>query len=167
MKKYLTEAYLVLLLCICMSMYFLYTGLTKEKITSDKDLSEIKGTYSRHSFKDNTGFKNFTHQYYIWTAEYPSAFQIKADYLSLFDSIKFSLDLKPGDSITFTIPTKLKTKLNSTDNIFVTSIKANKTVYLDQNETLKKEKRAADSNFDYVLAIIVLVVGIFTYFKRR
>lgn len=167
MRKYLNEAYLGLLLGICVGIYFLYTGLTKEKITSDKDLSEIKGTYYKHSFKDNTGFKNFTHQYYIWTAEYPSAFQIKADYLSIFDSTKFSLDLKSGDSIRFSIPTKLKTKLNSTDNIFVTSIKTNKTIYLDQNKILEKEKQSADSSFDYVISIIALISGIFTYFKRR
>ncbi len=167
MKKYLNEAHFGLLLGICVFIYFLYTGLTREKITSDKDLSEIKGTYSNHSFKDNTGFRNFTHQYYIWTNEYPNAFQIKADYLSLFDSVKFALDLKPGDSITITIPTRLKTKLNSTDNIFATSVETRNTTYLDQTKTLEKEKRFAEDNFDYVIAIIALISGIFTYFRRR
>lgn len=76
MKKYLNEAFLGLLIGVGACIYFLYNGLTKVNVTSPNDLIEIKGTYLRHSFKDNTGFKNFTHQYYVWTANYSNAFQV-------------------------------------------------------------------------------------------
>ena len=136
MKKYLNYANFGLLVGICAFVYFIYTGLTTVKLTSANGLTEIKGTYLKHSFKDNTGFKNFTHQYYIWTANYSNAFQVKADYLRFFNAEQFAANIKPGDSIVFTIPTNLKTKLNSAENVFVTSIWTNSVTHLDKSKVL-------------------------------
>jgi hypothetical protein len=167
MKKYLNEAHFGLLVGLCAFIYFLYTGLTKEKITSGNNLTEIKGIYQRHSFKDNSGFKNFTNQYYIWTANYKNAFQIKANYLRLFNADEFATNIKVGDSITFTIPKTLIDKLNSEGNVFVTSIETKGTTYIDKNKVLEYEKHWADKNTDYFFAFAFLIVGLVVYFKRR
>lgn len=167
MKKYLNEAFLGLLIGVGACIYFLYNGLTKVNVTSPNDLTEIKGTYLRHSFKDNTGFKNVTHQYYIWTSNYSNAFQVKADYLRFFDAEQFATNIKLGDSIVFTIPTNLKTKLNSEENVFVTSILANSVNLLDKNKVLEFEKHLADKNMDYVFAFGFLAAGLWVYFSRR
>ena len=160
-------AHFGLLIGLCAFIYFLYIGLTKEKIASSNDLTEIKGIYLRHSFKDNTGFQNYTHQYYIWTTNYTNVFQIKADYLKIFNAREFATKIKVGDDVTFTLPTKLCEKLNSDNNIFITSIEANGTTYLDKNKVLDLEKKSAYDNFDFFIAFVFLIAGLFAYFKRR
>ena len=137
------------------------------KLTSSNDLTEIKGTYIKHSFKDNTGFKNFTHQYYIWTANYSNAFQVKADYFRFFNGEQFATNIKLGDSIVFTIPTYLKTKLNSEENVFVTSILANSVTHLDKTKVLDFEKHLADTNLDYFFAFGFLAAGLWVYLSKR
>ena len=122
MKRFVNEGHLGLLFGMTACIYFLFTGLTKEKITSANDLIEIRGKYLKHSFKDNKGFKNFTHQYYIWLENNSNTFQVKAGYLGIFDAREFLRNVNQGDDLTFTIPKRLIEKLNSTGNVFLTSI---------------------------------------------
>jgi hypothetical protein len=144
-----------------------YTGLTRDKINTDNDLTEIKGTYLRYSFKDNTGFRNFTHQYYIWTKEYSNAFQIKADYLRIFDRQEFTTNIRLGDSLNLTIPKRLYETLNSGNKVLVTSIEKQGKIYLNKNEVLEIENDLATSKSDYYLGTMYFVAGLFLYFKRR
>jgi len=167
MKKYLNEGHFGLVLGTTAFIYFLYTGLTRDKITSDNDLVEVKGKYLRHSFKDVIEYKNSSHQYYIWTEEYSNAFQVKADYLGIFNGRDFITKIKRGDEVIFTIPKRLINKLNSADNVFVTSIQINRRTYLNKNETLDIERHLATSNADYYIGTMYLVVGLFVYFRRR
>ena len=167
MKKYLNEAYFGLLVGICAFVYFLFTGLTKEKLSSTNDLTVIKGTYLKHSFIDNTGVKNFTHQYYIWTENYANAFQVSASYLDMFAAKDFDLNIKHRDSITLTIPTRLTAKLNSKDNIPVTSIEANGITFLDKDKVIEYEKHLVEKNMEYVFAFGFLAAGLWVYFSRR
>lgn len=101
----------------------------------------------RHSFKDNTGFKNFTHQYYIWTENNSNVFQLKADYFGIFNALDFLRNVNQGDDLTFTIPKRLIDKLNSADNVFLTLIEGGGRTYLDKNKVLEIEKGFSEVEF--------------------
>jgi len=162
MKKYLRDKYLGLIFCVAFSIYFTYEFFTKDKIESDEDLIEIQGQFSDYSFKDGTGRKRMGHQYYIHLDNYINQFQIKADYLNDFKSIDFATKVRKGDKVVFTIPKGEKGKLNSTDNVFVTSIKVKGKTYLDKNKVIETEK-------SYTLlygALGFLVLG-FILFKMK
>ena len=167
MKKYLNEGVLGLIIAVVAFPYFIYTGLTREKITSDRDLVEIRTPYLRHSFVDNEGFKNFTHQYYIWTENQKLSFQVKADYLRIFKKADFTKTVVQGDTIKFTVPKGQLKKSGTDDHYFVTSIESKGTIYLDKNEVLEIERKLAASNSDYYFGLMYLVVGLFVYFRWR
>lgn len=167
MKKCFNEGNFGLLFGVTAFIYFLFSGLTKDRIASTNDLVEIKATYLRHSFKDNIEFKNTTHEYYIWTKDYSNAFQIKADYLSIFDARGFLTRVRPGDKVIFTIPRILSGKLNSDENIFVTSIEARGRTYLDKTKALETERDLLTSNAEYFIGTGYLIVGLIVFFRRR
>ncbi|GAA4425328.1 hypothetical protein GCM10023188_06160 [Pontibacter saemangeumensis] len=167
MKRFLNEGHLALLFGLTAFTYFLYIGLTKESITSPKDLVEIEGTYEKHSFKDNTGFKNFTHEYYIWTDNHRNTFQVKADYLHIFNRKDFLSNVNQGDKIKFTIPSKSVKSLDSEKNIHVTSVEVEGKTYLDKNRVLEIEKKIASSNEDYFIGAGFLIIGLFGYLRKR
>jgi hypothetical protein len=167
MKKYLTEGHFGLLLGIVAFIYFLSHGLTREKIESEADLMEVQGSFIRYSFKDNTSYRRSTHEYYIWIEGYRNAFQIKADYLAIFKYPKFITTVRRGDNVQFTIPRFLADKLNSDENVFVTSIKVKRSIYLNMNETLKVEKGILASYGEFFLAGMFLVVGLVVYIRKR
>lgn len=167
MKKYLNEGVLGLIIAVVALPYFIYTGLTREKITSDGDLVEIRTPYLRHSFVDNEGFKNFTHQYYIWTENQKLSFQVKADYLGIFKKVDFTKEIVQGDTIIFTVPKGQLKKSGTDDHYFVTSIESNGTTYLDKDEVLKIERESAASNADYYIGTMYFVVGLFLFFRWR
>ena len=140
MTKYLQDKYLGLIFCIAFSIYFTYEFFTKDKIESDDDLIEIQGQFLDYSFKDGTGRKRMGHEYYIHLDNYINQFQIKADYLNDFKSIDFVTKVRMGDKVIFTIPVSEKSKLNSADNVFVTSIKVKGKTYLDKNKVIETER---------------------------
>ena len=165
--RYIDKGYIPLIMGVAISLFFLYDGLTKEKITSSKDLFEIEGNYSKHSFKDNKGFRNFTHQYYIWTDNYKNAFQIPADYLRLFNKKEFASKVKQGAKLKLTIPTRLVKSLNSEKNIIITSLVIEGSTYLNVNEILKIEKKSATSNTEYYFGIASMIAGILGYLREK
>ena len=167
MKKYLTEEHFALAFGIIAFIYFLYNGLTREKIESKDDLTEIQGKFLDYSFKDNTGRKRQGHEYYIWIDTYKNAFQIKADYLGIFRGSEFITTVRRGDDIKFTIPKFLTEKLNSDENVFVTSIKVKRSTYLNEEKTLEIEKGIASSYAEFFLAGGFLIVGLVVYFRKR
>jgi hypothetical protein len=167
MKKYLNEGFLGLIIGVVAFFYFIFTGLIREKIASDRDLVEIKTRYLRHSFVDNEGFKNFTHQYYIWTENQKLSFQVKADYLRIFKQADFIKAVVQGDTITFTVPKGQLKKSGTDDHYFVTSIESEGNIYLDKDEVLKIERTLAASNADYYIGTMFLFGGLFAYFRRR
>jgi hypothetical protein len=167
MKRHLNKGFLELIFGVVAFTYFIYTGLTREKITSDLDFVEIRSPYLRHSFVDNEGFKNSTHQYYIWTKNQKLSFQVKADYLKIFKKAEFTKTLVQGDIIAFTVPKRQLEKSGTDEHYLVTSIESKGAVYLDKAEVLKIERKLATSNADYYIGTMFLVGGLFVYFKRR
>ncbi len=166
MKKYLNEGYFGLICGIVALVYFSYQGLTKEKIKSEDDLAEVQGNFLKYSFKDNTGRRQ-GHQYYIWIDGYRNAFQIKADYLGIFKGIEFITTVRRGDNVQFTIPKFQANKLNSDENVFVTSIKVKRSTYLSMEKTLEMEKGIASSYADFFLAGGFFIVGLVVYIRKR
>jgi hypothetical protein len=123
----------------------------------------------RHSFVDNKGLKNFTHQYFIWTKHGKTPLQVKADYLGIFKKEDFKKTIQQGDTITFTIP-KEQLRLGRSrteDHYFVTSIESKGIIYLDKDEVLKLERESAASNVDYYIGTMYFVAGLFLYFRWR
>ena len=167
MKKYLTERHFGLAFGVMAFIYFLYTGLTRDKIQSKEDLTEVQGKFLNYSFKDNTGYKRQGHEYYIWIDTFKNAFQIKADYLGIFKGIDFISNVRRGDNVEFTIPKFQTDKLKTDENVFVTSIKVKRSTYLSKDETLEIEKGIASSYTDFFLAGGFLVVGLVVYFRKR
>ncbi|AHM59256.1 hypothetical protein D770_04945 [Flammeovirgaceae bacterium 311] len=167
MFKFINEGFHYLLFGVAGFVFFIYTAQTKEKVTSVRDLVEVEGNYVGHSFKYNKEFKNFTHQYYIWTGNYKNAFQVKADYRGIFNKKEFALKVNHGTRVKFTIPNRLVGSLNSEKNIVVTSIVAEGNTYLDINEVLEIEKRNASSKSEYILSAVILVAGLFGFFREK
>lgn len=167
MKRYLTEGHFGLLFGLTAFFYFLYTGLTREKIESENDLIEVQGRFLNYSFKDNIGYKRQGHQYYIWIDGYKNAFQIKADYLRIFKGVEFITTVRRGDNVQFTIPKFQTDKLNTEQNVFVTSIKVKRSTYLSKDKTLEIERGIASSYADFFLAGGFLIVGLVVYVRKR
>jgi hypothetical protein len=167
MKKYLHEKYFGLLMGVIAFIYFSYQGLTREKIESENDLTEVTGKLLRYSFKDNTGHKRQGHQYYIWIDGYQNAFQVKADYLGVFKGMEFMTTVRPGDNIIFTIPKYQVKKLNSDDNVIVTSIRVRRTTYLRKDNVLEIENGISTSYAEFLLAGFFLIIGLIVYIRRR
>jgi hypothetical protein len=167
MKKYLNEGYFGLLCGVVALIYFSYQGLTREKIKSKDDLTEVQGNFLDYSFKDNTGYKRLGHQYYIWIEGYQNPFQIKADYLGIFKGVEFITTVRRGDKVQFTIPKFEANKLNSDENVFVTSIKVKRSTYLSMDKTLEIENEILSSYADYFLAGGFFLVGLVVYIRKR
>jgi len=167
MRKYLHEKYLRLLFGIAALAYFSYQGLTREKIESEGDLTEVQGKFLKYSFQDHTGYKRQGHQYYIWIDAYPNTFQIKADYLGIFRVVEFVTTVRPGNTVNFTIPKYQVKELNTNKNLFVTSIKVKQTTYLTKNEVLEIEKGIATSYADFYLAGLFSIAGLVMYLRNR
>lgn len=167
MKKYLTEGHFGLLFGVTAFIYFLYNGLTREKIESENDLTEVHGKFLNYSFKDNMGYRRKGYEYYIWIDSYQNAFQIKADYLGIFKGVEFINNIRRGDNIQFTIPKFQTNKLNSDENVFVTSIRVKRRTYLSKDKTLAIEKGVLFRYADFFLATGFLIVGLVVYIRKR
>jgi hypothetical protein len=166
MHKYIK--YLGLLFGVTAFIYFTYSGLTRDKIESKDDLTELKGKFVRYSFTDGTGFKGNGQEYYFWLDNYQNAFQIPADYLRVFRGREFVSAIKSGDDIALTIPKSKANKLNSPDeNVFVTSIRVKWSTYLNKEEVLKIEKELATSYAEYIIGTLYLIAGVVIYFRNR
>lgn len=167
MTVYSNRDYLGLAFGIIMCIFFLYSGITKEKIESPNDLTQIKGTFSKYSFQDGTGYKRQGREYYFWMGSYGNAFQISAEYLGIFDEDEFMVKLRPGDEMTITIPKRLYGAVDTDEIIFVTSIQVGKDTYLDKDKVLKIEKKLADSNTEFYAAGVALILGFVLFIKGR
>ncbi len=167
MNKYLSEKYFALVMGITAFLYYSYAGLTRERIESEDDLTEIQGKFVKYSFKDRTGYKRIGHQYYIWIEGYINAFQVKADYLRIFKARAFASQVAQGDILRFTIPKTHLDRLDTDNNVFVTSIGKRRIVYLDQDEVIKIENELASSYGDFILAGGFLIVGLVVFMRKR
>jgi hypothetical protein len=167
MKKHFSEKHFGLLFGIIAFMYFSYQGLTREKIESKDDLTEVQGKFLNYSFKDDVGYKRQGHQYYIWIDNYRNPFQVKADYLGIFKGAEFLKTVKQGDNIKFTIPKFQINKLNTNKSVFVTSVTVKRSTYLSKEETFEIEKGVATLYGDFLLAFGFLLVGLVVYFIKR
>ena len=152
-----------LVLGIIISICFVYSGITKEKIESSKDLTSINGKFVKASFLD----KGAVRQYYFWIDGYRNAFQISAEYLKIFNKNEFIVKLSPGDEMMVTIPKRLYTALDTDEILFVTSIQVGKVMYLDKDKVLKIEKKLAASNTEFYAAGVSLILGFILFIKKR
>src|SRR5689334_25214875 len=78
------------LMLLCASAMLTTNDLTKPKLKDANDLSVINGELSSYSFYDGS---RSTHLYIVRLFEYQTAFQIPADFLSVFSKDRFQSDL--------------------------------------------------------------------------
>lgn len=116
---------------------------TDDKVESEDDLIEIEGQLADYSFKDVTGYKRTGHEYYLLLDNYSNVFQIKADYLNDFKALDFISTVNKGNKVFFTIPRSQEKNLNTTENVFVTSIKVKRKTYLDKSKVIEIEQSYA------------------------
>ena len=167
MKKHFNDGNIAMVAGILAFCYFLYLGLNREHISGTSDLVSIEGTYERHSFLDKSGYKSQTHQYYIWIVGYGNPFQIKADYLSIFNKVAFEHRVRKGDRIKITYPKFHQPRINTENTVFLTSVRVNDYTYLNKTDTLSLEQGHFQSNSDYYIGLMFLAFGIFGFVRYR
>tara|TARA_B110000093_G_scaffold176796_1_gene212771 strand:+ start:610 stop:1140 length:531 start_codon:yes stop_codon:yes gene_type:complete len=167
MQKHFNEGNIILTLGILAFCYFSYQGLTRDFIESEKDLSKIEGKYSHHTFLDNTGFKNMGREYYIWIEGYSNRFQVPANYLGVFQKALFEQKVNKGDKISISYSKFQSDKINSTEDVFLTSVRVNGFTYLNKNAVLKIEDELSNSNSDFYIGLMYLAAGLFVFIRHR
>lgn len=167
MQKHFNEGTIILTLAILAFCYFVYQGVNREFIHSEDDLLSVEGRYTDHTFLDNTGFKNMGREYYIWIEGYSNRFQIPANYLSVFQKSLFELKVKEGNEISISFAKTQNDNINSTNDVFLTSVRVNGFTFLNKNDVLNIEDKLSASNSDFYLGLMYLVVGLIAFIRHR
>ena len=167
MHKYFNEGNIILTLGILAFCYFVYQGVNRDFIKSEQDLIRVEGRYTHHTFLDNTGFKNMGREYYIWIEGFSNRFQVPANYLSVFQKALFEQKVKKGDKISIGYAKTQNDKINSTEDVFLTSIRVNGFTYLNKNEVLKIEDELSNSNSDFYIGLMYLAMGLIVFIRHR
>ena len=128
---------------------------------------DIRSTYSKHSFLENAGYRGIGKEYYIWLQDYSNPFQIRADYVAGFDKDLFELKVKEGDKIKLSVTNKDKSRLNSTENIPITSVSVNGRTYLEKDTVMKVENSFYHRNLEYLVGLFWLVCGLGVFIRER
>lgn len=146
--------------CIGAGLFFIYMHINRAKLDSQDNIYEVKGTLKEYSFKRVKGYRATSKEYYLWLDNYPCKFQIKADFLSIFQQYKFEHDMKTGSHLNFLIEKEDQNRLTNREcRVFVYSVINQKSVFLDF-DLAKKEER---SNFNLFAGIGFFVSGIFLF----
>ena len=167
MQKYFNEGNIIFSLGIFAFCYFVYQGVNRDSLKSEKDLISVEGRYTHHKFLDNTGFKNMGHEYYIWIEGYSNRFQVPANYLGVFQKELFEQKVKKGDNISISYAKTQNDRINSNEDVFLTSVSVNGFTYLDKNEILVIEDKLSKSNSDYYIGLMYLVAGLIVFIRHR
>lgn len=167
MQKYFNEGNIILTLGILAFCYFVYQGVNRDFANSKEDLIDVESRYIRHTFLDNTGFKNMGREYYIWIEGFSNRFQVPANYLRVFQKALFEQKVKKGDIISISYAKFQNDKINSTEDVFVTSVIVNGFTYLNKNEVLKIEDELSNSNADFYIGLMYLAVGLIVFIRHR
>lgn len=167
MQKYFNEGNITLTLGILAFSYFVYQGVNRDFIKSEQDLINVEGRYTHHTFLDNTGFKNMGREYYIWIEGYSNRFQVPANYLAVFQKALFEQKVKKGDKISISYARTQNDRINSSEDVFLTSVRISEITYLNKNEVLKIEDKLSKSNSDFYIGLMYLVAGLSVFIKHR
>lgn len=167
MQKYFNEGNIILTLGILSFCYFVYQGVNRDFLKSEQDLINVEGRYTHHTFLDNTGFKNMGREYYIWIEGYSNRFQIPANYLGVFQKALFEQKVNKGDKILISYARTQIDRINSNEDIFLTSLRINGFTYLNKNEVLKIEDKLSKSNSDFYIGLMYLVAGLIVFIRYR
>lgn len=167
-KQVFTSKYdfVATIIAIGLGILMIYSKFQGPKLQSQSDTTEIIGHLKNYSFKHlpSGGRTGTVKQYYIWLDEYPCTFQIKADYLPIFDQSTFLVKVNLGDKLKVTIPKEYENRLSKQDEfIFITSLSSLSTDYLRIENTIKKE----NDNFYFYLGILFIVGALIYYFLKR
>lgn len=167
MQKYFNEGNIILTLGVLAFCYFVYQGVHRDFIKSEQDLISFEGQYADHTFLDNTGFKNMGREYYIWIEGYSNRFQVPANYLGVFQKALFDQKVKKGDKISISYARTQNDRINSNEDIFLTSVRISGFTYLNKNEVLKIEDELSKSNSDYYIGLMYLGAGLIVFIRHR
>ena len=147
-------------IAILLSIATLCIFFTKDKISTENDLTKIEGKYNSYSFKKgNRG----TVMYYFWLNEYKCTFQIPANYIGYFNRSGFINNVKRNDNLNIYISNNQLKNLNSEGKIFVQHIEKQNLVFLNKMNSIKTENSCKEIYF----SIIWFLAGIFYYIIRK
>lgn len=149
---------------LLLGAFVFYLKYTDVPIKNSNDLYFTKGHLSSHRFV--RGYRGSL-DYSIKLEEFTNSFQIKADFVGVFQTEAFE-KLKEGEELTFAIYKKKAECLNNTtDNIGIYSLESSKIVFLATDSALKIHN---SNGIYYLVACITftgLVLVIYGYSKRR
>ena len=140
------------LLLLFASVFVVFHEFTKPSIKTAADLSVINGHLKSYSFKDQA---RGHHDYVIQLWEYPTVFQIPANFLDSFAKAKFETDVKEGATIWLSIPKSSEKNLTLDKRIFIFSAHAETEKYLDEENSLQKY----NSKFTLLMSAIFFLIG--------
>lgn len=154
--------YLLTTYCLMTSFVMLYFFLAKPSLHSINDLIIVKGNYLKHSFNYKSG-RGGGYSYYLWLDNYSNSFKIKADFIDNRIKALFENTIIQGEELTIEILMNERSKLNSSDFIFIYSLYSNDIDYLNSEDTIKKH----NSPFMMIMSFGFLVAGILYYIFRK
>lgn len=161
--KFFTDRNMRTLLLTVVGIYFIVEHSISERPMSTSDLVDLEGTISHYSFEDNTGSRGAGRQYYIYLNEYPTTFQIKADYLRFFDKSAFENNFITGQGFKGSIYKNQEHLIGTEETIFLTSLSVHTVEYLSKTEAIGQEANMAESNSSYYLGIFCIILGILSF----
>lgn len=134
MKSGRQKAVFAGLLMLATAVFMGVHEFTKPKIKTFSDLSTTHGQLASYSFQDGVRGRHF---YQIQLTNYPSHFQIPADFIDSFSKDRFQADIKTGDSLWLSLSKEEIGKLTADEQIFVFSVRSTTTAYLDEQNTIR------------------------------
>lgn len=152
------------IVAIGLGILFIYNDSQGPNLQSQGETTEITAHVTNYSFKHIPGYRGTSKQYYIWFDEYPCTFQIKADYLSIFDQLSFIAMVSPGDKLTATFPKEYENKLSKQDEfIFISSLSNSSTDFLRLEDAIKKE----NDNLLFYVGVLFIIGGVVYFLLKQ
>jgi hypothetical protein len=122
-------------------IFLFYEEYKAPTVENQDDLINIEGRIQNYTFQDKQGARGMKYEYYIFLKDFPCRFQIKADYLQLFNKTKFVENVKIGDSLKVSIPKEIENQIWRNQDVFVLSVSSEDQKFLEEKGTIKKENK--------------------------
>jgi hypothetical protein len=164
MKETRSKLFLSIFLIIIANV-FLGFYITKDKIYSKFDLTEVSGSLIDFKFYERKSFNRELYDYTISLSNYPNSFQIIADFVERFNKSNFQQTIGFGDKLYLAISKKEYQNINHKRRIKIFGIRSETIIYMNVNDAIK-EYNSQFPLFGIVALMIMGLIGTFHFGDR-
>jgi len=125
------------IIIIVVGLFLIGHYFYKDEVNSISDLKEITGTLHNYSFEEDSNIRHHTYSYYFFLNEYYNSFQINAEFVELFDRLRFESYLRQGDSLKILISKSDYNKFGTREKAFAFGIKSKTREFLNPELAIK------------------------------